>query len=133
MWVGDLPYPKHRAVKTLITSAGSLIAFAGIVQKLKDIFGNPLKYDLKRFIQKPDYINKICFIEQFHKDFKRIIETYVGNQKVYIFIDDLDHCGGLPKATELIQAINLMIADDPKLVFILGMDRDKVARVCSKT
>src|SRR5262249_45978046 len=27
----------------------------------------------------------------------------------------------------LIKAVNLLIADDPRLVFILGMDRDKVA------
>jgi hypothetical protein len=33
----------------------------------------------------------------------------------------------VPKAAELMQAINLMIGDDPRLVFILGIDREKVA------
>ncbi|MFM7791361.1 MAG: P-loop NTPase fold protein, partial [Microcystis panniformis] len=39
---------------------------------------------------------------------------------------DLDRCEH-PKSADLMQAINLMIADDPSVVFILGMDREKVA------
>jgi hypothetical protein len=46
---------------------------------------------------------------------------------VYVFIDDLDRCE-VPKAAELMQALNLMMSTDRKgLIFIIGMDREKVA------
>jgi len=43
-----------------------------------------------------------------------------------VFIDDVDRCVP-PKAADLMQAINLMISDNPRLIFIIGMDREKVA------
>ncbi len=50
----------------------------------------------------------------------------MGKGKVYVFIDDLDRCEH-PKSADLMQALNLMIAEDPSVIFILGMDREKVA------
>jgi len=43
-----------------------------------------------------------------------------------VFIDDLDRCE-VPKAADLMQAINLMIGDGSPLFFIIGLDRGKVA------
>lgn len=109
-----------------------------LIKKLKDLFINPLSIDLKRYMDEPDYKGHAAFIEDFHRDFKLIVETYVGRttsakdgphkdpRKVYIFVDDLDRCE-VPKAAELMQALNLMISDTPHLVFIIGMDREKVA------
>ncbi|HEY4046349.1 MAG TPA: P-loop NTPase fold protein [Acidobacteriaceae bacterium] len=45
---------------------------------------------------------------------------------VYVFVDDLDRCD-VPKAADLMRALHLMIDDDKRMVFILGMDREKVA------
>ncbi|MBA7710582.1 hypothetical protein ES703_119525 [subsurface metagenome] len=109
---------------------GSLIAVAisgwGAFGKVKDFFGSPLTIDLKKYMKKPDYVSKISFIERFHKDFEKIVQSYAGNERVYVFIDDLDRCR-VPKAAELMESINLMLSDNPKLVFIMGMDREKVA------
>jgi hypothetical protein len=46
--------------------------------------------------------------------------------KVFVFVDDLDRCE-VSRAAELVQALNLMIPEESKLIFILGMDRDIVA------
>src|SRR5256714_9612625 len=94
--------------------------------KLKDFLGNPLAANLRQYVDAPDYNSRVAFIEHFHEDFKKIVETYAGRSKVYVFIDDLDRCD-VPKAADLMQALNLMIADSPQIIFIIGMDREKVA------
>jgi hypothetical protein len=94
--------------------------------KVKDFLGSPLDVDLRKYMKKPDYVSHVSFIEHFHKDFKDVVRTYARQQSVYVFIDDLDRCR-VPKAAELMESINLMISDNPKLVFIMGMDRQKVA------
>jgi formylglycine-generating enzyme required for sulfatase activity len=94
--------------------------------KFKDIMGNPLNLDINKYIQSPDYENRISFIENFHKDFENIVKAYAGEKNVFVFIDDLDRCE-IPKAADMMQAINLMISPDSQLIFIIGMDREKVA------
>jgi len=119
-----------RAVANYLLGFGSIAGAIGIVIslwiKLKNVVGNPLDIDLNKYIQSPDYENRVSFIENFHKDFSKIVDAYAGNKKVYIFIDDLDRCE-VPKASDLMQAINLMISSDPRLIFIIGMDREKIA------
>ncbi|HEY1983856.1 MAG TPA: P-loop NTPase fold protein [Terracidiphilus sp.] len=83
---------------------------------------------LERYIDKPDYKGKAAFVDTFSEDFSRMIEAYSppSNAKIFVFIDDLDRCEA-PKAADLMQAINLMIGDGNPLIFILGLDRAKVA------
>jgi Leucine-rich repeat (LRR) protein len=106
-------------------TGGVLIVLKGL-KKAREVVGNPFEHDLKKYIQAPDYAGRISFVERFHTDFHEIVKTYAGSKKVYIFIDDLDRCE-LPKAAELMKALNLMISNDPNLIFIIGMDRQKVA------
>ncbi|AKB61423.1 KAP family P-loop NTPase fold protein [Methanosarcina mazei] len=87
---------------------------------IKDVVGNP--FDFSKLISSPNYTEHISFIEYFHSDFSKIIESYAGDSRVYVFIDDLDRCE-IPKAAELMQAINLMISDEAKIHFCIGMDR----------
>ncbi|MGB7924268.1 MAG: P-loop NTPase fold protein [Pyrinomonadaceae bacterium] len=94
--------------------------------KLKDWVGNPLAVNLKQHLSTPNYKSRIAFIEQFHDDFAKVVKAYTGDRKVYVFIDDLDRCE-VPKAADLMQALNLMISDVSPLIFIIGMDREKVA------
>jgi hypothetical protein len=86
----------------------------------------PLSIKLEQYLSKPDYEGHVAFIESFHEDFARVLDAYARGRRIFIFIDDLDRCD-VPRAAELMQAINLMIADTGKLVFALGMDREKVA------
>jgi hypothetical protein len=96
-------------------------------RKLKAFLGNPIKTDLKKYIDSPGYEERIPFIERFQEDLRNILDSYVGEDKrVFIFIDDLDRCN-VPKSAELMQGLNLMMPTDSRLIFILGMDREKVA------
>jgi hypothetical protein len=117
-------------IPNILLAAGGNAAFAAIILtiwlKAKEIVGNPVEINLKKYLHSPDYEGRVAFVEQFHADFKKIVDAYAGQEKLFVFIDDLDRCE-VPKAAELMKAINLLIADDPRLIFILGMDRDKVA------
>lgn len=105
---------------------GSTTGTLALLVQLKKMLGDP-KNDLKQYIEHPNYKNQVAFIEQFHKDFEKVVSAYVGEgNKVYVFIDDLDRCE-LTKAADLMQGLNLLISNDPHLIFILGMDREKVA------
>jgi hypothetical protein len=101
------------------------LAVLGALSGLHKIHG-PMEKQLKKYIARPDYADHAAFVETFHEDFARLVRAYAGHQRVFVFIDDLDRCD-VPKAAELMQAINLMIGESGNLVFILGMDREKVA------
>ena len=126
LWAGWIPYIEDVSRKVFVSIFGAAAVIWQVLKKSSEVIGNPFKHDLKKYIQTPDYTSRIPFIEKFHKDFKKIVETYAGDKRVYVFIDDLDRCE-VPKATDLMQAINLMISDEPQLVFIVGMDRQKIA------
>ncbi|MFM2062363.1 MAG: hypothetical protein RLZZ507_2033 [Cyanobacteriota bacterium] len=107
-------------------AAGSLAGVGKLLAKLKELIGDP-KMDLTQYLESPDYKSQVAFVEKFHADFRKIVEAYVGkDEKVYVFIDDLDRCE-LGKAADLLQALNMMISNEPQIIFILGMDREKVA------
>jgi len=106
---------------------GGLAVAATLWKEVMSFVGNPLRFDLKRYVRSPDYQARIAFIEHFHEDFGKIVKAYVGRRRVYVFIDDLDRCQ-TPKAGDLMQALNLMMgADEQPITFILGMDREKIA------
>ncbi|GCA95852.1 SUMF1/EgtB/PvdO family nonheme iron enzyme [Microcystis aeruginosa] len=129
----DVFWSKINSVfKLLFTAVGLTLSGAGIFAGIKSLLRNfqrllqNPKNNLIKYIEAPDYKKQSAFVEEFHEDFAKIVDAYVGNDRVYVFIDDLDRCEH-PKSADLMQAINLMIADDPSVVFILGMDREKVA------
>ena len=109
-------------------SLGIIAALVWLYKRSKAFLGNPLAIDLRKHIKSPDYENRVCFRKQFHDDFANVVESYVGTEPVYVFIDDLDRCE-VPRAADLMQSITLMLNNHPRLVFILGMDREKSLRV----
>ena len=116
-------------LQNIITNYGYIIAIGVLllsIKKFKDTVGNTIDIDFAKYVHSPDYENRLAFFDNFHKDFKKIVDAYIGENKVYVFIDDLDRCE-VPKAADLMQALNLMITDDPSLIFIIGMDREKIA------
>jgi hypothetical protein len=92
------------------------------------LLGNPLSYDIAKCVRNLKYEDRVAFIDRFQNDFSDIIKSYAGdNARIFVFIDDLDRCE-VPKAAELLQAINLLLsADQGNLFFILGLDREMVA------
>jgi hypothetical protein len=101
----------------------------GIIWKIPEKSRKSLfEMKLEEYIDKPDYKGRAAFVDTFAEDFGRTVRAYIPrkNAKVVVFIDDVDRCEP-PKAADLMQAINLMIGDDGSLIFILGLDRAKVA------
>jgi transcriptional regulator with XRE-family HTH domain len=113
-----------------ITIAGYIILYVLVLRKINEFLINPLTTDFKKHLKAPDYRQRATFLDEFHEDFSKIIEAYAGKgdkaQRVFVFIDDLDRCD-VPKSAELMQALNLMLSENPQLYFIIGMDREKVA------
>ena len=117
---------------------GSITLFLYILYSIGRILGNPFEVKLRKHIRSPDYEGNTGFIDNFQKDFQKVLDAYLGKvsekmtreqrnkMKTFVFIDDLDRCD-LPKAAELMNAINLLISEDQRLIFIVGMDRQKVA------
>lgn len=83
--------------------------------------------ELRTYLTDPEYEDRVSFIHHFHEEFDEILDAYIREGRpVYVFIDDLDRCAA-PKAAELMQSINLMLSEDQRLVFLMGMDRGKVS------
>ncbi|NEP79691.1 MAG: hypothetical protein F6K39_16880 [Okeania sp. SIO3B3] len=109
---------------------GSLLAIRNLLGIIGDLIGSP-KIDFTQYFQHRNYEKQVAFVEKFHEDFSKIVDAYVGkDEKIYVFIDDIDRCE-LDKSADLLQALNMMISNDPKIIFILGMDREKVAAAIS--
>lgn len=107
------------------TTASLAISFTAVSIWFWSKFNAYLPKRLAIHIERPNYDEKTNFLEKFHKDFALAIKVY-SNRPIIVFIDDLDRCD-VPRAAELMQGINLMLGDEAKLIYILGIDRAKVA------
>jgi hypothetical protein len=108
----------------ILGSGGSLTAFLWKVARAST---QRLDAKLARYVQRPDYANKLSFLTSFHEDFTAYVKTHIAKKdRVFVLVDDLDRCEPL-RAAELLKAINLMIPDKLELVFIIALDRLKVA------
>ena len=130
--------PAAKDPKTI--GAGALALAVWAYTQAKKFLGNPLERDLKKFVRDPGYHDKLPFAERFQEDFARILKSYVGSGRVYVFIDDLDRAE-VPRAADLMQAINMLISADQQLqtkpgaldrapanlFFVLGIDRQVIA------
>src|SRR5262249_24047013 len=105
---------------------GYIVLLGGIFWRLRRIVKNPLEVNLRHYLRAPDYRSRVSFIEQFHEDFARLVKAYARGNKLLVFIDDVDRCE-VPKAADLMQALNLLVASEAPLIFVIGMDREKVA------
>ena len=111
------------------TWAGAGVVILALLWKLPESFRKRLfSTQIEQYIDKPDYKGKAAFLDTFSQDFSRTVSAYshTPGAKIFVFIDDLDRCEA-PKAADLMQAINLLIGDGNSLIFILGLDRAKVA------
>ena len=107
--------------------AGTLAALLVFVSKLGELLKSPAALDrTKRLWGKPDFHERMPLIHDMTKNLKALVEAYVGNKTVYVFIDDLDRCE-YSKAAELIQGLLLLASSAPRVALIVGLDRDKVA------
>lgn len=88
--------------------------------------GGHLRHDLEIHLDRPDYASRAGFLSEFHRDFAQAMRIYTDGSPLVVLIDDLDRCD-VPRAAELMQGINLMLGENAPLIYVLGMDRAKVA------
>lgn len=123
----------HTSLYAYLLALGTRGGAVAILLALLSLGGTAFRdrlfdFRLERFLDRPDYKGHTAFLDNFHDDFSKAVSAYSSSSdsKIYVFVDDLDRCE-VPKAAELIQAINLMIGDGEQLIFILAIDRQKVA------
>lgn len=123
--------PGSSGIHKILLGTGGLFvglsAFLTIIKRLKSQLFNPLQVDIGKYINNPDYEGRQAFITKFHRDFDQIVKSYTNeDERVFVFIDDLDRCE-VPKAADLMQSINLLTESRPRIIFVIGIDRQKVA------
>lgn len=74
----------------------------------------------------PDYEERKSFLTEVDEDFDKLLDTYCGNERVFIFIDDLDRCE-VPQTAEIVKYLNLIKEGRSNVIFVVGMDRNTVA------
>ena len=114
------PLESIKQVFRVSGSLGIIVGYFKLMSTIKKDVGKPLEDNLVAYASNPDYNSKSDFVSEFHEDFGTILDGYLDdNERVYIFIDDLDRCS-VPRAADLMQSINLLVSDDDRLVFVLG-------------
>jgi hypothetical protein len=106
---------------------GILLILLGAGQLVwKQVFSS-LDLDVSQYVSQPNYNERVGFLEQFDKDFSKIIDvvTSRGQKPLVVFIDDLDRCAP-PNSTEIIEAISILV-DAQFCIYIIGMDTRAVA------
>lgn len=128
LWTDKINFIKEMGFtsKVLLSSISLIALVVKGLRTASEFIGNPFERELRKYIDVPDSAGRISFVEKFHKDFENIEKVYAGGKRVYVFIDDLDRCE-VPKAAQLMKSINLMITENSNLIFIIGLDRQKVA------
>lgn len=126
----DVPSGASRSVDVMTWMLAATVTVLGWVLGLRvwlQRLLSPLATDLRRHLRHPDYSARVGFVEEFHRDFGRMVSVYVPQgARVFVFIDDLDRCDP-PRAADLMQGLNLMLSESAPVVFVIGMDREKVA------
>jgi hypothetical protein len=124
-------------IRRFVSKAGLLASWTGyslilllLLERIAKI-SDPITLEAKKRVLVPDYEKNLAFVEQFHRDFGYVVDAYFGSpidyfrrisrHRVFVFIDDLDRCE-IPRAADLIQGLNLLISDSPKIVFILSAE-----------
>lgn len=121
--------PDDRVVRLVSGSSGVAVAVVSVLTvwgAVKDRVLNPLAFNIQDYAFSDTYEGRVSFISDIHDDFDYIVNAYTGDDDVFIFVDDLDRCE-IPKAADLMQSIHLLLANNSHLVFVLAIDREKVA------
>ena len=119
----DAIKPLFRLGSGLAVVAFAVFATARLIANAKE----SLNISDRSYFAAPDYANRVAFVERFHRDFDLILRTYASNKKrILVFVDDLDRCEP-PRAANLVRAITMLIPENDKMLFVLGIDRDKIA------
>jgi hypothetical protein len=144
-------------LKSYSPLVGVIAAIWGFIRDVTKQLGSPLKLDMETMITGAARSVPPDELHRFHQDFRRLLRAYLPppnpgdppRRTVIVFIDDLDRCEA-PKAADLLQSLHLLMdleedernpcaapaatkpgVPEPGMIYILGMDREKVAAAVS--
>lgn len=104
----------------------SILALIDLSRRGYNVWAKSINQSFEQRINEPSYQEHTEFLESFQSDLELILDVYAGEDPVYVFMDDVDRCA-VPKAADLMRSINLMISSDCQIIFIIGLDRERVA------
>jgi KAP family P-loop domain len=113
--------------------AGLIALFGGKgVERLGRFFSSPFEVDRTKHVLDPNHEAKRSPRDLLYDDIAKIIDVYSRDAKrLYVFIDDLDRAEP-SRVVEIMQTISVLLAKaGDKLVYVLAMDREKVAAAIS--
>jgi hypothetical protein len=98
------------------------------IKTLVETDKKPASFLLSDYLQMPDYRSELGFIHHVEQDLNRVFESIpkACKPKIVVFIDDLDRCSP-QKISEVSEGINLFLANDFPVMFVMGMDTEMVA------
>ncbi|WP_394822262.1 P-loop NTPase fold protein [Pendulispora albinea] len=125
-WVAEKTAAGANALTIFSAAFGTVVGAVGI-RRISKWAGSPFSIDLSKHLREPGYEAKTGFLDAFRRDLHRVIDVYApSSTRIYVFIDDLDRCDPALVA-ELTQAINVLLGQAVPFVYVLGLDRQKVA------
>lgn len=104
----------------------SILASIDLIRRAYNMWTKTINNSFESYINEPSYQEKTEFLQKFQSDLDRILDIYSDNDHVYVFMDDVDRCT-VPKAADLMRSINLLVSNNSELIFIIGLDRERVA------
>jgi hypothetical protein len=106
----------------------AVIAGLRALLEKRSIDNEPSHVSLGKYVNVPDYNDKLGFIHHYSEDLQIILETIPHDYlPLVIFIDDLDRCSP-NNIAQVIEGINLFLAGEFKnCMFVMGMDAEMVA------
>ncbi|ELK54465.1 MULTISPECIES: KAP family P-loop NTPase fold protein [Haloferax] len=104
----------------------SILAAVDLSRRVYGVWAASVNKSFERHVNDPSYRERTEFLQVFQSDLERILDVYADDDPVYVFMDDVDRCT-VPKAADLMRSINLMVSNNSKLIFVIGLDRERVA------
>lgn len=115
--------PQHiQAMGAGSIPVASLLAFAS--KRLAN-WRKPVQWSIDEHISR-QYAGYVDFQATFKDSYAEILATYSEGRRIYAMIDDLDRCSP-EQSAHLMEAMHHLTADNSDIIFVLGIDYDKVA------
>src|SRR6266545_1164929 len=122
-------------LSTILPSVGvAVVAFWALASRLQRTL-RPVSETVQTYVQRPDYQDRMGYQHVVLDDLRFVHRRLLNARprcRVVVFIDDLDRCSS-EKVMEILQAINLILADaELQLFVILGIDTGMIYRAIER-
>lgn len=103
-------------------AAAGTLTLGGAVAAAASALRDPIERAIAR--GEKDATTAGALMDRLRADMDRILRLYADDRPVYVLVDDLDRS---TRAADMMRAVAQLMADQNRVVFLLAMDREKVA------